>query len=117
MISWSSLDWGFSDYCRDWHWHLVLGTLFDTMVHAVNTYLLSQYLTRSAMLFTMATSTVVLGLLLSHRRFAWSSPSSIPGWVRKRVQHVPDENYAALAEVLHIVIFVTGAALIYNAVF
>ncbi len=94
----------------------MLGTLFDTLVHAVNAYLLSLYISSSAALIAMGVDICLAALLFFSARLAWSSPSNVPEWVMKRVQQVKEDKYSypALIETLHIGIFFAGVGLIYN---
>ena len=99
MISWSSLDWTKQSSTKyRWEWTIILGTLFDVIVHAVNAFILSQY---------MCTSEVLLGILLAQAgallilyspRLAWANPACVPKWIEKRVRPISHENYQSIVD-------------------
>ena len=86
VISWSSLDWTrTSETKARWEWDIILGTAFDVIVHAINTYILSQFLTTVELLVAIAMVSGTSLVVLYNPRFAWCNPSCVPGWVSRRV--------------------------------
>ena len=66
---------------------LVLGTLFDVMIHAMNSVLLIQHFTSiEALLITLAFDAILLYVVLFNPKLAWANPSQIPSWVQRRLK-------------------------------
>merc|ERR1712223_2136327 len=83
VVSWSSLDW---DRGRWNQIDLVIGTSFDVFIHAMNSVLLIQYFSSTeALLLTLAIDFVFLAVVLYNPKLAWSNPTQIPAWVKKRL--------------------------------
>ncbi len=97
MISWSSLDWTKQDNTKSrWEWSIILGTGFDVVVHAVNAYMLSQYMTAAEMLVGFLLAQMGTMFIIYSPRLAWSSPSSVPKWIEKRVRPINQEDYKSM---------------------
>ncbi|KAF0289360.1 hypothetical protein FJT64_012378 [Amphibalanus amphitrite] len=88
VVSWSSLDW---DRSR-WQPDLMLGTVFDIVVHVVNMTCLYQLLTRPVAAVGVAVACLMVCLVLYNPRLAWTSKGSMPAWVKKRLQPVSREQ-------------------------
>ncbi|CBY38661.1 unnamed protein product [Oikopleura dioica] len=79
---WSSLDWhvnGGKSRALEW-----IGTFYDVSTHVLMMYALSEYIG----FFDYLVSAVFLAIgskaVLFNSKFAWSSPSNPPNWVKKR---------------------------------
>ena len=91
VVSWSSLDWDRS------HWKqvdLVLGTLFDALIHATNVSLLVQHLVSVNVLITSLIITFILFLMVIYNpKLAWANPGSkIPDWIKLRMRPLSDDE-------------------------
>ena len=91
VVSWSSLDWDRS------HWKqvdLVLGTLFDALIHAMNVSLLVQHLVSVNVLITSLIVTLILFLMVIYNpKLAWANPESkIPDWIKLRMRPLSDDE-------------------------
>ena len=91
VVSWSSLDWDRS------HWKqvdLVLGTLFDALIHAMNVSLLVQHLVSVNLLITSLIVTFILFLMVIYNpKLAWANPESkIPDWIKLRMRPLSDDE-------------------------
>ena len=91
VVSWSSLDWDRS------HWKqadLVLGTLFDALIHAMNVSLLVQHLVSVNVLITSLIITFILFLMVIYNpKLAWANPGSkIPDWIKLRMRPLSDDE-------------------------
>ena len=85
VISWSSLDWAKSRWVPD----LVLGTLFDVLVHLFYMYhlfVMSQY-----SVWPMVLAVAITMALLNNPKLAWSSRANMPDWVRKKVVDITED--------------------------
>ena len=91
MISWSSLDW---DRGRWNQIDLVLGTLFDVGVHAMNVWLLFEFLSLDRVVISLVVCCVYLALILYNPKLAWASfnNQSIPDWIKKKVKPLTDQQ-------------------------
>ncbi|XP_037072880.1 uncharacterized protein LOC119093959 isoform X2 [Pollicipes pollicipes] len=74
VVSWSSLDW---DRSR-WQPDLLLGTLFDVSVHAVNACYLGIQLSGQGVLAACLISALLVYVVLYNPRLAWNSKDSMP---------------------------------------
>ena len=84
VVSWSSLDW---DRGRWIQIDLVLGTLFDVMIHAMNSALLIPQVSSVETIFIcVGFDAVLLAVVLFNPKLAWSNPAHVPTWVQKRVR-------------------------------
>ena len=90
VISWSSLDWGYS-YAHRFDWGLILGTTFDLVCHLVNSLLLATHLSLLHAFVSLVVSLLSLALVVFNPRLAWSNPLNVPDWVRKRVRVLEDD--------------------------
>lgn len=90
VISWSSLDWAYS-YEHRFDWSLIIGTTFDLVCHLVNAMLLSAYFSLLHGFVAIAISIFLLGIVIFNPRFAWSTPSNVPAWVRQRVSILEED--------------------------
>ncbi|ESO85761.1 hypothetical protein LOTGIDRAFT_235727 [Lottia gigantea] len=88
IIDWSSLDW-FSSY-KNGRVELdsILGTAFDVGVHAINAYILSQYMSMLEIFIGVSISYMSIGYFLFSSKYAWSSPYSMPKWVQQRIRPI-----------------------------
>ena len=90
MVSWSSLDW---DRGRFNQLDLVLGTLFDVMIHAINSVLLIQHLTSiEALVLALILDAFFVVLVLFNPKLAWATPNKVPNWVQKRVRALSEDE-------------------------
>ena len=95
MISWSSLDW---DRGRWNQLDLVIGTAFDTLVHAMNAWFLMEAgMSWTSVALALAVVAAYTGLILFNPSLAWSSfkkdKEAIPEWIRKKVKQLtPDQR-------------------------
>ena len=72
---------------------LVVGTLFDVFIHAMNTFLLIEHLTSTeALLLALIVDGNLLAYLIFNPKFAWANPSQVPNWVQKRVKPLSPEQ-------------------------
>jgi len=90
VISWSSLDWSYT-YEHRYDWNLIIGTTFDLMCHLVNSILLCAYISQLHGFIAFAFSVFSLALVVFNPRLAWSTPSHVPSWVRKRVSVLEED--------------------------
>ncbi len=95
VVSWSSLDW---DRGRWNQIDLVLGTLFDIAVHAMNCVLLSPFVdsTRDLLLGTAAVI-ILVAVVLYNPKLAWANPDAVPTWVKKRMRPLTDDQRQEIA--------------------
>ena len=94
MVSWSSLDW---DRGRFNQLDLVLGTLFDVMIHALNSVLLIQHLTSiEGLVLALILDAFFVVLVLFNPKFAWATPNKVPSWVQKRVRALSEDDRQAI---------------------
>ena len=97
VISWSSLDWTKQKSTQSrWEWTIILGTLFDVVVHAVNAFVLSHYLSTSEVLLGILLAQVGALLIMYSPRLAWANPHYVPKWIEKRVKPISHENYQSI---------------------
>jgi len=90
VISWSSLDWGYT-YAHRFDWSLIIGTTFDLVCHLVNAILLSFHFSLLHGFVGFAFSAFSLAIVIFNPRLAWSTPNCVPDWVRKRVKVLEDD--------------------------
>ena len=90
-MSWSSLDW---DRGRWYQIDLVIGTLFDALIHGMNSYLLMQHFSSMRSLFVSVMVTFVLSLLVMlNPKLAWANPTKkIPDWIKLRMRPLTDDE-------------------------
>ena len=94
VVSWSSLDW---DRGRFNQLDLVLGTLFDVMIHAINSVLLIQHLTSiEGLVLALILDALFVVLVLFNPKFAWATPNKVPNWVQKRVRALSEDERQAI---------------------
>ncbi|XP_064628381.1 uncharacterized protein LOC135487982 [Lineus longissimus] len=93
VISWSSLDWTQSSNSKlRWEWDVILGTSFDVVVHMVNCYILLQFMTSVETIIALILGNVLSFVVLCNSKFAWASPTKVPGWVGRRIQPVNEKE-------------------------
>ncbi|XP_012946708.1 uncharacterized protein LOC101858991 [Aplysia californica] len=85
IIDWSCLDWFKSEKKKDIQLDSTLGTLFDIVVHVVMMYAIGQQLSGLQIFIAMLIAQAALYAVIFNPKFAWSSPSSMPAWVQRRL--------------------------------
>ena len=90
-MSWSSLDW---DRGRWYQIDLVIGTLFDALIHAMNSFLLMQHFSSMGSLFVSVMVTFILSLLVMFNpKLAWANPAAkIPEWIKLRMRPLTEDE-------------------------
>ena len=84
VVSWSSLDWDRSRWAQI---DLVLGTLFDVGIHALNSVLLFPHVDAlEGFLLAMGLNFILSYVFIFNPRFAWSNPEEVPKWVQSRIK-------------------------------
>merc|ERR1712142_1315860 len=87
VVSWSSLDW---DRGRWNQIDLVLGTLFDTLIHAINASLLIQHVSSSSatiLIVSLIITFLMAMLVVFNPKLAWANPAAqIPDWIKLRMR-------------------------------
>ena len=100
VISWSSLDW---DRGRWNQLDLVIGTLFDTLVHLMNAWFLAEAMSWTSVNLSLLAVVAYTGLILFNPFLAWSSfredKENIPDWIRKKVKGLTPEQRNELQSV------------------
>lgn len=91
VASWSSLDW---DRGRWNQIDLVVGTVFDILVHAMNVFFLAPLVNSNLAVFlTMSFSTMLIGIVLYNPKLAWAkSQEEAPDWVKNRIQPLSEDQ-------------------------
>ena len=84
VVSWSSLDWDRSRWAQI---DLVLGTLFDVAIHALNSVLLFPFVdSMEGFLFAIVMNIILAYVFIFNPKFAWSNPEEVPKWVQSRIK-------------------------------
>jgi len=94
VLSWSSLDW---DRGRWSQLDLVLGTSFDILTHAINSYCLFQVLDYGIGIIAIHLLIVALMTvgILWNSKLAWANANNLenaPSWVKNRVKPLTKEQ-------------------------
>ncbi|XP_076445711.1 uncharacterized protein LOC143283385 isoform X2 [Babylonia areolata] len=92
IVNWSSLDWFQSPKAGGVEMDNILGTLFDIVVHVCNLCLLAPALSALQMVLLLSVAITTMLSVFYNPRLAWSSPSTLPAWVQRRIKPLPDEN-------------------------
>jgi len=87
VMEWSSLDWIKSNNNSRWHWDIVLGTLFDLVVHIIYCYLISLHLMPLEISAGVSLTAILTLGLIYNGRYAWSTPGKEPDWVKRRIDN------------------------------
>jgi len=84
VVSWSSLDWDRSRWAQI---DLVLGTLFDVAIHALNSVLLFPFVdSMEGFIFAIVMNIILAYVFIFNPKFAWSNPEEVPKWVQSRIK-------------------------------
>lgn len=99
VISWSSLDWTKQDSTKSrWEWTIILGTLFDVVVHAINAFVLVQYMSTAEVFVGLLLAQAIALLIMFSPRLAWANPAYVPKWIEKRLRPISHDNFKSIAK-------------------
>ncbi|KAH9500209.1 hypothetical protein Btru_077481 [Bulinus truncatus] len=85
IIDWSSLEWFKSNPRISPQIDSALGTFFDVFVHAAMMYVLAEQMDMFGIMVAIFIAQATVYSVLYNPKLAWSSPTSVPDWVQKRV--------------------------------